>query len=283
MRGLRRVPLNGQRALRVGATTFVLVICAFAPARSAGAIGLPTSFNMSPSSGPVGTTVNVSGTGCTGFVSRTVTVTASTVPQTLLNASAAADGSWHGSFSIPAGTPAAPVAVVALCLSDGLPLAYTPKTFTVTGSLLPTTPALPSTTLPGATLPATTTPDIPGGPGSPNSSTSSSVAVPPGRIDRGAPGRIDRTGGGARGDGTSGRGSSGATAPGKDGSKSGPGTRAAELRSPELSASRGGDGGDLGWLLWVLALSVPIGGFALCIWMRRARGRGAPDLEGESA
>jgi hypothetical protein len=288
---LRRVPSTGGRAFRAAAIAIAFLACASAPARKAGALGLPTSFNMSPSSGPVGTTVKVSGTGCTGFILRTVTVTAATVPQTVINPSVAADGSWHGSFSIPAATPAAPVVVAVLCVSDGLSLAYTPRTFTVTGSLVPTTVALPSPlpTLPNT--PATTVPSAPidpSFPGSPNPDPSSPVSVPNDRIGNGTPGGSNRTdeslgsGNGADGD-AEGWTAVGTAAWAERRNNPGPATRAAALSSPDLLASNGGDGAGLGWLLWVLALSIPIAGGGFSLWMRRARRPDVADPEAGSA
>ncbi len=291
-RALRRVPATGGRAFRVAAITiaFAFVVCASAPARKAGALGLPTSFNMSPGSGPVGTTVKVSGAGCTGFILRAVTVTASTVPQTVINPSVAADGSWHGSFSIPAATPAAPVVVAVLCVSDGLSLGYTPRTFTVTGSLVPTTVALP---LPLSTLPrtpATTVPSAPGDPhdpGAPKPDASSPVSTPNDRIVNGTPGGSSRNGESNEGvNGADGHPEGwvaiGTAAWAERHTNSGPGTRAAALSSPELSASRNSDGAGLGWLWWVLALSIPIAGGGFSLWMRHAR-RPVPNPEADAA
>jgi hypothetical protein len=281
---LRQVRATSERALRLAAAFVLSIICAFAPARSAGAIGPPTSFDMSPSSGPARTTVNVSGTGCSpGLLPQStfVAVEAATVPATSVRLKVHRDGSWSGSFTIPDNAPAAPAAVSASCVSGGLQsllTVYTPRTFTVTGNGAPTTLASP---LP----PPTTMPADPGNatdPNSPNPGTSSSVSVPHDPIDAGASGAR-----GGRGDGTAAdrRGSAvtAATVSRTDGTKSGPGTRAAELSSPELSVSRSGDGSGLGWLLWVLALAVPVGGSALYLWMRRARRPDDLDPEGDPA
>jgi hypothetical protein len=280
---MRQVRAAGERALRPAAALVFTIICAFAPARGAGAIGLPTSFHMSPSSGPAGTTVNVSGTGCSPDLlleSTFVTVEAATVPATSVRMPVHTNGSWSGSFTIPDSSLAAPAGVSASCVSGGLQsllTIYMPRMFTVTGNPTPTTLASPLPTPPPS---STTTPaGNPTDPGPQNPGTSSSVSVPHDRIDNGAPG-----GSGERGNGSGdGRGSTVTGAPRTDDTKSGPGTRAAELSSPELSVSRTGDGAGLGWLLWILALSVPVGGSALFLWMRRARGPDDPHVEGEAA
>jgi hypothetical protein len=295
---LRQVRSTGERAPRVAATACAIVIvCALAPARSAGAIG-PTAFNMSSSSGPPGSVVSVSGSGCSPgplLQSTSVTVRATTVPPTNVQLPVHANGSWSGSFTIPADALAAPAAVTAECVSGGLLsllTIYTPKTFTVTGSLVPTTPPSPLPTLPGTTTRAD--PGNPSDPGSPNPGTSSPVSVPNDRVDHGTPGSGDGTGGsdGTSGsarsgngadEGGAGSGAIGATSSGEHGPEFGSGTRAAELNSPELSVSRSGDGAGLGWLLWVLALSLPVGGVAFYLWMRRARGPSVPDPEAHSA
>ena len=72
------------------------------------------------------------------------------------------------------------------------------------------------------------------------------------------------------------------TASGRGATASGPVARAADLRSPELSVSRSNDGAGLGWLLWLLVLSVPVGALALYAWMRHARRAGVAGLEPDS-
>jgi uncharacterized membrane protein YgcG len=299
---MRQVPSSGERALRVAASAFALTVCTLAPAGAANAIGLPTSFAMSPSSGPVGTTVNVSGTGCTGLLSKSVAVTAATVPQTVIQPAVASNGSWHGSFSIPSATPAAPVAVGAVCVSDGLSLAYAPQTFTVTGAIVPPTtlppvtlptvptlPTLPPTTLP--TLPSVTPTTLSSNPSDPiDPGTSTPVSVPPDRIDNGSPGGSGGDGtssniGDGISSGTGGSSANGGAAEGGaasgNGGKSGTDARAAELNSPELSVARSKGSHGLAWLLWLLALSVPAGGVGFYLWMRRARRPHLPDPETE--
>ncbi len=312
---VRQVRSIGERALSVAALALALTIGAFAPV-AAGAIGA-TSFNMSPSSGPAGTVASVSGSGCSpGLLLQSndrVTVAVATVPPTSVQLSVQANGSWSGSFTIPANAAAAPAAVTVLCVTDGLSsllTIYTPKTFTVTGSIVPTTlpvlalptlppvtlppvtlPGLPSVTLPSVTLPGSTPTTQPSNPSDPSDpSPGTSVSTPNDRIDDGTPGGGGGSGGSGGsdiGDGISsaaGGGGSGATAgaDGKGGKKSAAGTRAAELDSPELSAAKSGKGSALGWLLWMLALSIPAGGAGFYLWMRHARRHNTPDLEADA-
>ena len=289
MAEMRLVPTSGERALRVAATAFAaiaIVIGAVASAPGAGAIGA-TSFHMSRGSGPPGTHVGVSGSGCApGLLlpSNFVTVAAATVPPTSVDLPVQANGSWSGSFTVPANAAAAPAAVSAVCLSSGLPsllTIYTPKTFTVTGNLVPTSLALPSPTLPGT--PAITTPSDPG---APHPGTSSPVAAPNDRVEHGPPGGTVGTAGSAdskAGGEAPGWATIGTAAWAERHFNSGPGARAAELSSPALLASRGGDGAGLGWLLWVLALILPIAGGGFYLWMRHARRPDVADLEADSA
>src|SRR5207302_5809826 len=105
-----------------------------------------------------------------------------------LRLAARIDGSWTGSFTIPRNARPAPAAVTATCVSDGflsLLTAYRPKTFTVTGSVVPTTPASPAPTVPGTR--ATTTLSEPGNPTGPGAPTSQ-VSAPNNRTDNGTPG-----------------------------------------------------------------------------------------------
>ena len=122
--------------------------------RPAGAAVL--GFDTSPSSGPAGTVVQVSGTGCAPGITLSPAQDHVKISSTTLAVSTdivvAADGSWHGTFAVPANAPALPGLVAALCFTNGLPsltTIYSPQTFTVTGPLLPTipvtTPTLPTT------------------------------------------------------------------------------------------------------------------------------------------
>ncbi len=285
---LRQIRALSEPALRLAAAFVCIVICAFAPAGAAGAIGLPTAFNMSPTSGPAGTRVHVSGSGCSpGLFSESnfVMIQAATLPATSVQLPVHTDGSWRGSFTIPYNALAARATVSATCVSLGLQsllTTYRPRTFTVTGNPVPTTLVSPSPTTLGT--PAATTPAAPGSPtdpGPPNPETPS-APVPHDNIDNGSPG--GRTGDGSGDGGGGGSSTTGTTGSGGGSTTPGRGARAAELSSPALTVSRTGHVGGLGWVLWVLALSIPVGGVALCAWMRRARRqRILSGLEGDAA
>lgn len=271
------------------ATAFgVGVILALGPAGHAGAIGLPTSFAMSPSSGPPGTTVQVSGNGCSPgllFGSSSVMINAGTMPPTSVQVPAKSNGAWRGTFKIPGGARAAAAEVTATCVSGGLQsllTMYWPKTFTVSGQVVPTTAASPVSAPPRTSTTATLS-----APGIAGPTTTSHVSVPNDGAGSGAPGAsTDTRAGAASGNGSNGHdgvpGASG-TAPGKGATASGPVARAADLRSPELSVSKSNDPAGLGWLLWLLVLSVPAGALALYAWMRHARRAGGAELEPDSA
>ncbi len=120
-----------------------------------------TSFTLSPTSGPPGTVVNISGAGCspglTVSSSSDYVAVSGPTKQASMRIPVRANGSWHGSFTVSAnataGTSPLGAPVLALCVSDGLPsitTVYTPQTFTIT--------AAPTTTTPRTTNPTTPTP-----------------------------------------------------------------------------------------------------------------------------
>jgi len=288
----RYAPMPAERRARSsrkfrsrGAATAVGVgvVFALAPVVHAGAIGLPTSFAMSPSSGPPGTTVQVSGNGCSpGLLggSSSVMIDAGTMPPTSVQVPAKSNGAWRGTFKIPGAARATAAEVTATCVSGGLQsllTIYWPKTFTVSGGVVPTTPSSPVSTPPRTSTTATLSgPDI--------ATTTSPASVPNVGAGSGATGASTDTGAGA----ASGNGSSGhegaprASGTASGATTSGPLARAADLRSPELSVSKSNDGAGLGWLLWLLVLSVPVGALALYAWMRHARRAGVAGLESDS-
>jgi hypothetical protein len=153
---------------------------------------------------------------------------------------------------------------------------YMPKTFTVTGRAVPTTPSSPLSTPPRTSTTLS-------GPGIAGPTTTSHVSAPNDGGGSGAPGASTDTGAGtASGNGSNGQDGAprpGGTASLKRATATGPGARAADLSSPDLSVSKSNDGAGLGWLLWLLVLSVPAGAFALFAWMRHARRAGVPDAE----
>ncbi len=144
---------GAKRARRIGlvAALAAFTVTSFAMVGEASAA--VQSFHISPSSGPIGTIVTASGTNCTPTAPLAasgdyVSVSSTTFPLTV-NMPVAANGSWHGTFTIPGNALALPGLVEAVCFSNGLPSTatiYTPQSFTVTGAAS-TTP----TTRPGHT------------------------------------------------------------------------------------------------------------------------------------
>ena len=148
---------GARRARRIGlvAALAAFTVTSFAMVGEASAA--VQSFHISPSSGPIGTVVSASGTNCNPTASLPtsgdyVSVSSTTFPLTV-NMPVAANGSWHGAFTIPGNALPVPGLVEAVCFTNGTPASttvYTPQRFTVT-SPATTTP----TTRPGHTGGAT--------------------------------------------------------------------------------------------------------------------------------
>jgi hypothetical protein len=285
---LRRVPATAGAGSRVAVVVFVVLVAAWwSFSGPAGAAVLP--FVLAPTSGPPGTHVNFSGTGCSPGLTLTssdfVAVAAPTFSVTVQRP-VEADGSWHGSFKVPADAVAADAAVAAVCVTDGLPsltTQYTPQVFTVTTSS-PTTTTQPPTTTTGGTTPTTpgsTTPKAGGG------TTPTTRGTPP-----------PDTGGGSEpsttiptSEGVPSGGSNPGPGGGEAGNKSGAGARpikanvdratrratpmgrAADLRAPELSAARINHMSELDWLAWTLLIAFVFAAVAAPLLLRRLRGR----------
>jgi hypothetical protein len=244
-------------------------------ARAAGAAVVP--FGVSPSSGPPGTVVNISGGGCVPGVMVSasqdyVEVVSTTSPPAALHLAVAADGSWNGAFVIPANASAGPVAVTAICFSGGLPsltATYLPQMFTVTG---PTSPATTTTARGAASAPPST------------AGVGASAFPPPSTSGASSAGRTAGE--------TLGRQSSGSSAPGGQrdssantatGSPSGVRTgvtpRAASLSTPGLAVGHKNSIDMLSWLWWFLVLTVAVATIGSYAWLRWERRR-KPQLEG---
>lgn len=206
------------------------------------------SFAMSPTSGPPGTSVHVSGTGCSpGLLLAPsqdfVQVASATVPPTSTRFAVTTNGSWSGNFVVPTNAAALPAAVTALCVSDGLQsllTIYTPATFTVTTAPTTTTATTPATA--PATTPTTnrstptthphsgsTTPGSGSGGGTPTSEPPGGTVSTPG----------DGTGGSVIGN--IGGNRSGSTTPGNAGS--GVGTSVGDTTAPSATGSGGATAG----------------------------------------
>jgi hypothetical protein len=205
--------------------------------------------------------------------------------QVSMQAPVAANGSWHGSFTVPADAgnlSALGSLVTALCVTDGLPslaTLYTPQTFTVTP---PPATTAPTTSTPGTTHPTTPT-TKPHGPG-----TTTPVGAPPARgtttppPDDGPGSTLPVTGeipGASRptgsGPDSGGRGSGSATTHPRSGKvdiarATSEGARAADLNVPELPAGHGTRGSGLGWLSWLLVLALVAAAIGTPLWLRRS-------------
>jgi hypothetical protein len=274
--------MRDRRSRLVPALAAMVIAAGWAAAGSAGAA--ITSFTLSPTSGAPSTVVGVSGAGCSpGFTvsaSDYVLVTAPTL-QISTRVPVVANGSWHGSFTVPAGATPLASPVAALCVSDGLPsllTLYTPQTFTVTAP--PTTTA--PTTTPGTTHPTTpTTPTTqpresggttpPPGTQPPNGGAGPGATLP---VSGGSP---PSDGGGSNGGSHSGSADGGSAR-----NQSGAGTvdvehamsaaaRAADLSAPELPTAHVGGSSGLGWLSWLLVLALLVAMVATPFWIRRTR------------
>jgi hypothetical protein len=260
-------------------TAFVIVI-----APNAGAAGV-VSFSMSPTSGPPGTTVHVSGSGCApGLVLQSsqdfAEIAASTLVPATVRIPVGADGSWSGSFAIAANAPAAPAGVQPFCVSDGvqsLTTIYRPQVFTVTAA--PNTP--PPTTTPttrggsggggtggsGGSGGGGTTPPGSGGTTPPGSGGGSSGGSGGGT---GSGSGIGNGASGTAGAGTAANGASGQNGNGAPGAKDA--TGAADLASPNLTAERtAAHHSGLGWLLWLLLALAIVAGVAVLGWFEWER------------
>jgi uncharacterized membrane protein YgcG len=252
------------------------------PGRAGAAV---LGFGMSPASGPAGTIVQVSGTGCAPAITLSPTEDHVKVSSTTLALSTdiavAANGSWHGTFAVPANAPALPGLVTALCFTNGLPsltTIYTPRTFTVTGPLLPTTPVTtptvpttPTTETAQHTTTTTTgsfvTPTTPGATTVTPGTGPGATGGGPGRGGGGRPGAGNVGGGGPTGGGGNshsvpGRGTSGSS-PAVDGRAA----TAAALENPELASSNTGPGhSSSAWIFWLVLLALVIGAGLLLRW-----------------
>jgi hypothetical protein len=275
-------------AIGIAAAAFALTT--WTPASAA--IG---PFNVSPTSGPPGTVVNVSGSGCSPGLTVSpsqdyVSISSTSLP---LNSQipVAANGSWSGSFTIPQNTLPLPAVIAAACFTNGLPsllTIYTPQTFTVTAA--PTTTTTPPTT--PATSPPTTSPATPSNPPATTATTTPSGAAPsnPSKPDDTEPGNpgsgqppngdgSDSGNGSNGGDGADGaRGADGSTATKTSGSDDsdaatrGSSTRAANLDDPQLSADfRRSSGNSPAWLWWLLLLAIAAIAVATWYWLHRHR------------
>jgi hypothetical protein len=245
-----------------------------------GADAAVTTFALSPRSGPPGTVVHVSGAGCNpGLLGPPgndfVTVTAPTLRVVVRVPVKDANGSWSGTFAVPAGSRTGTAGpVTASCVSSGLSsltTTYKPQTFTVTAP--PATTSGTSTTRPrSTTTPSTNPADHP----------STVVGRPPV-----APHVTGDTGTRVSSPGDTG-GPAGSNAPSttrgpgkpKHSASGGP----ASLQQVDLGSYVGSVGNDgLGWLSWLLLFALLIGAGGASSLIRRARRARESAAESETA
>ncbi|MCU1465768.1 MAG: hypothetical protein JWM72_1696 [Actinomycetia bacterium] len=304
---IRNPSPGAAKSARALVVVSILLVPSLAGIRQAGALLDP--FAMSPTAGPPGTVVHLSGSGCAPGIavspaSDYVKITSSALsPST--NIPVAANGSWSGSVTVPATAPALPGLVVATCFTDGflsLTATYAPKTFTVTsapppvGVPTPTTgPSTPTTapatpaTVPGPT-PTTVSTDTPPSPSTGGSTPGDNrggrpgpgpTTVSPGPAGTGgAPGS---SGSGASPGGTAGHAPKNSGSPGAI-AASRPNlaetASAAGLADPSLARASRNDGSNSVWLLWlVLLVLVAAASAFLWWWHRRLPGDSEPTHE----
>jgi hypothetical protein len=271
---------------RVAAVMAAIGLGAGLSSASAGAVGL-TAFSMSPTSGPAGTEVSVSGTGCapglllSSSLDRVVVHLAS-VPPVSVPIPVTSGGAWNGTVTVPANAAAAAAPVTAVCFTDGLQsllTIYTPRTFTVTAA------APPSTTTPGTQPAPTTTPDgTQEPPVTPTPTTDPGGSQTTGPDGGGPVAGIPGGGSGAPGsnasDPSAGSDDAGASAGAKK-TASGPRADAvsvaADLQAPDLTSTGAADGGSgLGWIGWTALFLLAAGALAGALLVRRYRESEAP-------
>ena len=264
-----------RRVLPVAAA--VLVAAAWGSAGIASAE--VSSFTLSPTAGPPGTVVSVSGHDCepgstNSAASDYVAVSAPQLHVNDMQVPVHKNGSWHATFRVPADANVGLAAAVgALCVTDTLPslnTSYAPQTFTVTAPPATTTTAAPGST----TTPTTPTTK------KPNSTTTPTHGGTPSSDDGAGPGSTVPYFGGfppGTSGGTTQGGTGGTSATAARGAvKAHPtratrAARAADLSAPGLPAAHIAGASGLGWLAWVLLLALVSAAVAGPLWLRRSR------------
>jgi hypothetical protein len=247
-----------------------------------------TTFAMSPTSGPSGTVVHVSGTGCVpGLVassdSNFVTVTATTL-DLYLHVPVGSNGSWQATFTVPstgdAGLAALAAPVATACVSsdlEALSTVYTPQTFSVTASTA--TPPTGDTTPTGGTKPTGGDPTPTTGPHhgdggtagpTPHGHAPGPVSTPGSSAPTGEPilvGVPDNVRDGISGvlgnAGTANK--TAAQGDQRDGSAAAATLQPADLGA-SLASSPGSGSGGLGWIGWSLLLLVAVAALSAAAW-----------------
>jgi hypothetical protein len=261
---------------------------------SARAAGL-TSFSMSPTAGAPGTTVYVSGSGCSpGLVVHPsqdyVELGATTLVPSTIHIAVAPNGSWSGAFVASSLAPAGAVAVAPVCVTNGIPsltTLYSPQLFTVSAPVQnPTTTTTTESSAPanGATTTLPSNPGNGGGTGGGNSGGGSgngggATTVPPsGSGDGGGGSGRSAAGGGAHG-GSASATTIGPGAGANDTPRTGSAQRAG-LAAASTSSGHSSSGSDgLAGPLWLLLAGLAL--LTLLAWLEWRRRRHAVDAEPE--
>ena len=282
-------PRRARRIAGVGVVALLAGIAAcYAPSAADATV---TSFALSPHAGPPGAVVHVSGAGCNpGLLGSEqtdfVNVTAPSL-RVLVRVPVGADGSWSGSFTVPADGIEGAAPVAAACISSGLSsltTTYTPQTFTVTRPP-PTTPGT-STTRPRSSTTHGTNPS--------NRHPATTVFVPDHpSVVVGVPSSAPHVTDGTTGPGVTNPADSGTGTGSHAASTSRPGSGApthsvspgsATLQQADLGSYAGsGDGGGLGWLSGLLLLALLIAACGATVLIRRARRAREAAAESETA
>jgi hypothetical protein len=140
------------RPLAAGLSAGVLLVAWAVPAAA-----VLDDVALAPPSGPGGTVVSISGSGCRDGASDTaaVTVSAPTLGVDLVLPTDG-DGSWGGTFTVPSGAAEGDHLVQAICVRGPALLDYMAVTFTRTADPVAPASSAPSTVPTATTAPATT-------------------------------------------------------------------------------------------------------------------------------
>jgi hypothetical protein len=269
--------MKSLRALQLASAAAIVATASFVLPGTAGAAQY--DIHISPSSGPAGTSVSMSGANCSPGVSVDANADYVRLVSTLftVQVNVAANGSWHTS-AIVGGLPVpGPAPITATCFTDGSPsqdTQYNPAVFTVTSGT-----ASPPTTHSGSTP----------------------TTKPGGGSNGGGSNGGGSNGGGSNGGGSSGGGASNGGA-GSNGAGGGSGSRtgaasgaggggsgaaAAGATTPTTSrdgvvdalgvglgndgSKIGGGGSGLAWMWWLLLIfaAAAATGLAWVAWWRR--------------
>jgi hypothetical protein len=168
---LATLTTRGEDPDREGVMIRKIVVAAVTIAASVALIASPAwagrpPLQISPSSGPTGTAITVSGAECGDGSPATVTIHLvvgdTIVATTTVPIAGGGNGKWSGSITVPAGTAAGAIQVNANCFSSEAEqeFSYVPGSFTVTAPA-PTTTTTSTTVVVQQATTTTTVPPAP--------------------------------------------------------------------------------------------------------------------------